>query len=1024
MAAHYNEPARLAALQDLGVLDTPPDPALDGLVKAASLIFGVQIALVSLVDQHRQWFKANFGLPGFHHAPREQTFCHHMLAGAALLEVEDAATDARFANHPLVLGAPKIRFYAGVPLRLSSGHIVGSVCLIDRRPRRLTPAQRELLSWLAQAAVAILEQVQPETRLRAAAERVRKNEEILAHAGRLAGVGGWALDIATNRLTWSGETYRIHAVSPDFVPDVESAIAFYAPEAGPKIRAAIQTCLAGGGAYDLELPLLTADGLQRWVRAVGDVVTEDGKQVRLTGAFQDITERVNERTALQLARERMAIATDSGGIGIWDWDVVSNELFWNPKMFELYGMPSDQPSVTYEDWAMMLHPEDAPDTEAVLRDALHGLCTFDVEYRIILQDGGIRYLRSTGSITRDADGKPVRFLGVDWDVTESRRMALELQRQHEMLRTTLQSIGDGVITADRNGIVVWLNPVAERLTGWTTAEAAGRKVADVYAVADEQTGARMACPVDLCLAAGGVARGSLAREPLQARRPPPRILLARGHERFGIEDLASPIRTDSGEIHGVVLVFHDVTEQRRVASEMSYRATHDALTGLLNRSEFEARLRLLLHRAHADHIHGSMLFIDLDQFKLVNDACGHAAGDHLLVQVGRLMSDMVRASDTVARVGGDEFAILLEGCGPVQAQAVAQGICDLLEDYRFDHDGQRFRVGASIGLVPLDARWPAIDGIMQAADDSCYAAKEAGRNRVHAWSETDGAMRDRQSEMQWAARLTRALDEDHFELFAQLLLPLQTTGAGIHAEVLLRLREADGSLSGPGIFIPAAERFHLASRIDRWVLRRAIDWMHNAEIASIDMLCVNLSGQSVGDRAFHRWAIGMLEEAGPDICRRLCVEITETAAVTNLADASIFIEQIRKVGVRVALDDFGAGASSFGYLKTMPVDLLKIDGQFVRDLVTDRLDQAAVRCFVDVASMLGIKTVAEYVDDADVLRTLRGMGVDLAQGFLIHRPAPIGQLLAPPPGDGADSHVSGAAMAACSRVGQDASALG
>jgi diguanylate cyclase (GGDEF)-like protein len=532
-------------------------------------------------------------------------------------------------------------------------------------------------------------------------------------------------------------------------------------------------------------------------------------------------------------------------------------------------------------------------------------------------------------------------------------------------------------------------------------------------VADEQTGARMACPVEMCLAAGGDPRGSLAGGSLaggslaggglvaspehdrDANQRRQRILVARAEQRFAVEDLASPIRGDSGDIRGVVLVFHDVTEQRRVSTEMSYRATHDALTGLLNRSEFEVRMRFLLHKAHTDGTHGSMLFIDLDQFKLVNDACGHSAGDRLLVQVGRLLGDVVRSSDTVARLGGDEFAIILEGCMPDQAQSVAQEICDMLENYRFDYDGQRFRVGASIGLVPVDARWPAIAKIMQAADDSCYAAKEAGRNRVHPWSDSDRAMRDRHSEMQWAARLTRALDENHFELFAQRLYPLQLAEGGIHAEILLRLRESNGSLSLPGIFIPAAERFHLATRIDRWVLRRAIDWMSSAPLGAIEMLCVNLSGQSVGDRAFHRWAIGVLEEAGPSICHLLCLEITETAAITNLADASMFIHQLRQVGVRVALDDFGAGASSFGYLKTMPVDFLKIDGQFVRDLVTDRLDQAAVRCFVDVASLLGIKTVAEYVDHPDVLRTLRAMGVDMAQGFLIHKPAPLAELLTP-----------------------------
>jgi diguanylate cyclase (GGDEF)-like protein/PAS domain S-box-containing protein len=1000
MSVPSNESARLAALRDLNVLDTPSDAAFDGLVKAASLICGVPISLVSLVDEHRQWFKANIGLNGITETPRDQAFCSHTILGNALLEIPDATQDERFANNPLVLCDPKIRFYAGMPLRLRGGQLVGSLCVIDRRPRRLNAAQRDVLASLADAAAAMLEHFQVAQRLRETAEKLQKSEEFLQQTGRLAGIGGWTIDLGSQTLNWTAETCHIHGVPPGYKPEIETAFAFFEPAARPIIRAAVQNSMAGSGPYDLELPFIRADGEQRWVRTLGDVVMENGKPIRLTGAIQDVTERVNEQKDMQLARERMALATESSGIGIWDWDMTDDTLHWNRRMFELYGMPPDTPNVTYANWAALLHPEDAEATQAVFSDALYEDRHFDLEFRIIWPDGSIRYLRSAGSITRDAEGKASRFIGVDWDVTESREMALELTSQHELMRTTLQAIGDGVITADKNGLLVWLNPVAERLTGWSAAEAVGRKVSDVYAIADEQSGARIACPVDLCLTAGGVARGSLAGgaragdepDPAQRRRL---VLLARDGQRFGVEDLASPIRGDSGEIFGAVLVFHDVTEQRRVSSEMSYRATHDTLTGLLNRGEFETRLRFLLHKAHTENSMGSMLFIDLDQFKLVNDSCGHAAGDLLLVQVGRLMTDIVRSSDTVARLGGDEFAIILEGCAPEQAQGVAQEICDLLENYRFDHDGQRFRVGASIGLVPVDARWPAIAGIMQAADDSCYAAKEAGRNRVHAWCETDRAMRERQSEMQWAARLTRALDEDHFELFAQRLKPLQKIDESVHAEVLLRLREADGTLSTPGIFIPAAERFHLASRIDRWVLRRAIDWMNSAAIGEIAMLSVNLSGQSVGDRAFHRWAIAVLEAAGPRVCQRLCLEITETAAVTNLADASIFIQQVRKVGVRVALDDFGAGASSFGYLKTLSVDFLKIDGQFVRDLETDPLDQAAVRCFVDVASKLGIKTVAEYVDKPNVLRTLRVMGVDLAQGFLIHKPAPIAELLAP-----------------------------
>ncbi len=390
-----------------------------------------------------------------------------------------------------------------------------------------------------------------------------------------------------------------------------------------------------------------------------------------------------------------------------------------------------------------------------------------------------------------------------------------------------------------------------------------------------------------------------------------------------------------------------------------------------------------------------MMYIDLDQFKLVNDACGHAVGDELLQQVSKLLTAAVRDRDTLARLGGDEFGVILEHCTAEQAQRVAQQICDRMDDFRFIHDARRFRIGTSIGLVPVDRRWASTEAILQAADTSCYAAKEAGRNRVHAWFDTDLAMRARHGEMQWTTRIEHALDEDRFVLHAQRIQPLVGESAGIHAEVLLRMLDADGSLIAPGAFLPAAERFHLASRIDRWVLRHCVAWLQSlAAPQQIASLSVNLSGQSVGDRSFHRGALELLAQAGAGICHRLCLEITETAAVTNLADAALFIEQVRAVGVRVALDDFGAGASSFGYLKTMPVDFLKIDGQFIRDLITDPLDEAAVRCFADVARVVGMQTVAECVDKPEVLARLRVIGIDFAQGFLIHRPEPIDRLLA------------------------------
>jgi diguanylate cyclase (GGDEF)-like protein len=437
-----------------------------------------------------------------------------------------------------------------------------------------------------------------------------------------------------------------------------------------------------------------------------------------------------------------------------------------------------------------------------------------------------------------------------------------------------------------------------------------------------------------------------------------------------------------------------IQQLRETSGEMHYNATHDALTGLVNRSEFEARLRRALQKVGEDRSEHALLYIDIDQFKLVNDSCGHAIGDRLLQEVGKLFADTIRARDTLARLGGDEFAIILEHCPVEQAQRVAQQICEAMSNFRFSHDDRSFRVGASIGLVPVDGRWTTTAAIMQAADASCYAAKEAGRNRVHLWLDTDTAIRVRAGEMQWAMRIEQALDQDHFVLHAQRIEALGKKSHGIRAEALLRMVQDDGDLVPPGAFLPAAERFHLASRVDRWVLQHALSWLQALpDVKAIRTLSINLSGQSIGDRAFHRHAIESFRAAGPRICAQVCVEITETAAVTNMTDAAIFIRQIRALGVQVALDDFGAGASSFGYLKTLPVDYLKIDGQFVRDVVDDPMDEATVRCFAEVARIVGVKTVAEFVDRPEVLAKLRAMGIDYAQGFLLHRPAPLNDLL-------------------------------
>jgi len=578
------------------------------------------------------------------------------------------------------------------------------------------------------------------------------------------------------------------------------------------------------------------------------------------------------------------------------------------------------------------------------------------------------------------------------DVTERRKIVAELAAQNEKLSVTLRSIGDSVITTDERGQIEYLNPIAERLTGWSVQEAAGRGLMEVFRVIDETTRQPVGDPVTALLtqSASSGTQGSWSSHQ--------RILVARDGREFFIADSAAPIRDDTGKIRGIVLVFHDMTEQRQLAREMSYRATHDALTELPNRMAFDACLQRELALAQQTGVVHALLYIDLDQFKIVNDACGHTVGDELLRQIAGLLRSCVRSGDTLARLGGDEFGVILSHCDAERAQNIAQGICEKIAAFRFINEGRRYRIGASIGVVPLDQRWANASAVLQAVDVACYAAKEAGRNRVHAYADIGGAAQASQGLMRWATRLQEAIEENRFMLYCQRIEALVPDARGEHYEILLRMIGEDGSIVAPGEFMRSAERYQLVGLIDRWVLRNVLQWMreNQARMQTVGMLSINLSGHSIGDRGFHRFAEEVMRETHAD-AGKICFEVTETAAISNLGDATRFFSAMRVNGCRFALDDFGSGLSSFGYLKTLPVDFLKIDGQFVRNAHNDAVDRATVRCIQEVARVVGKQTIAEFVEGPEVMTLMRDMGVDFAQGYAIHRPEPLDVLLRDPP---------------------------
>jgi diguanylate cyclase (GGDEF)-like protein/PAS domain S-box-containing protein len=570
------------------------------------------------------------------------------------------------------------------------------------------------------------------------------------------------------------------------------------------------------------------------------------------------------------------------------------------------------------------------------------------------------------------------------DISAGKEAAEALFQEKERLHVTLESIGDGVITTDMRGVVEYINTIGEQMTGWSDEEARGQPLPKILQLINEDSSRPVELPMAKWLTEGQ--RAALAN--------PAMLVHCKKKSLSAIELTGSPIRDSAHGVIGAVLVFHDVTKLRSLARQLSHQASHDALTGLINRREFEKRLDHAIQSAHgSDKVH-ALCYLDMDQFKVVNDTCGHHAGDELLKQVTTLLRKLLRESDTLARLGGDEFGVLLMGCHLDKAATIAEKLRQAVEDFRFVWDGKTFRVGLSIGVVPIDAATTGLTELQGAADAACYVAKERGRNYVHVYEPQDAAVAEHHGQMQWMQRIQRALDHDLFTLYFQPIISLKDPAKDIgHGELLLRMlddQKPEGeNIVMPNAFIPAAERYHLMPQVDRWVLRHALHALADEQgpASQVRQCSVNLSGQSIGDLKLMNFILDLLRETGVSP-KRLCFEITESAVISNLEAACDFISKLKKLGCRFALDDFGSGLSSFAYLKNLPVDYLKLDGSLVRDMATSKVNQAMVQAINYVTHVMGIKSVAEYVENEETLEALRGISVDFAQGFGIAMPQP------------------------------------
>lgn len=443
-----------------------------------------------------------------------------------------------------------------------------------------------------------------------------------------------------------------------------------------------------------------------------------------------------------------------------------------------------------------------------------------------------------------------------------------------------------------------------------------------------------------------------------------------------------PLRDAGNTVRRIMGVTQDITDAHHLSQLLSYHAKHDTLTGLVNRREFERCLAKALESARCDQSEHALCYLDLDQFKIINDTCGHVAGDALLRQIGLVLQEHTRKHDVIARLGGDEFGVLMEDCTSDRARGLAQTMRDAVNAFRFLWEQRSFGVSVSIGVVPITAATEGMTALLSAADAACYAAKDQGRNRIHVYREDDAELARRHGEMQWVARIQHALEEDRFHLAVQSIVPVDPSRReGAHYELLLRMEDDDGRPIQPDVFLPAAERYSLIGRLDRWVVQAAFNWLASGahRLSELHLCCINLSGQSIDDPAFLDYVVCQLDETGVPAAK-ICFEITETAAIAQLSGAMRFMSALRGRGCRFALDDFGSGLSSFAYLKKLPVDFLKIDGAFVKGIGADPVDVAIVRAIHELARVMNKQTVAECVHDETILRKLRELGVDYAQG--------------------------------------------
>ncbi len=826
-------------------------------------------------------------------------------------------------------------------------------------------------------------QLELEQRVESRTLALKETNNRLAEAQRIARTGNWELNLVNDELYWSDEIFNLFEIDKKhFTPSYGDFLDAVHPDDRERVRKAYENSLQKRQAYNIIHRLLMKDGRVKYVEEFCETDFNDqGAPLKSMGTVQDITQRRQAEDAMRVstrvfetAEDRMAVVspdyryqqvsraycedfglTQDEIVGKLVSEIVGDKLFLQLIKLKLDACLQGE-EINFEGWFM---------TGAT--------------------DPNSNYLIARYSPLYDDNREVVGILVIIHDITDRKLAEQQLFAEKERAQVTLHSIGDAVISTNMKGRIEYLNPVAEALTGWTATEARGQFLNEIFHVIDETSGIPREDPVTRCL------KASNNDEILEYS-----ILINRSGREYIIQDTTTPIRGNDGELLGLVLVFKDMTKDRELTQKVTFQASHDALTGLINRNEFDFRLRRVLHTAQSENTQNVFCYLDLDQFKLVNDTSGHVAGDELLRQISQLLKNKIRKSDTLGRLGGDEFGLLMEHCTLDEAQQVADGLIKAVSEFSFPWENISFNVGVSIGMVAVNNTSESINNLLSGADSACYVAKEKGRNCSHIHYERDEEISKRHGEMQWAIRLPRAIEENRLQLYYQPMYPvcLDEKQQTIHCELLIRMLDESEKLIQPGAFLPAAERYNLSGKIDRWVITEAFAQIstHPCFLNNLEICAINLSGFSLSDKSFLNFVKNQLElsDIPPE---KICFEVTETVAIANLTCAIDFIAELKSLGCKFSLDDFGSGLSSFAYLKNLAVDYLKIDGLFVKDIVDDPMDFAMVKSINEIGHVLGKKTIAEFVENDEILQKLREIGVDYAQGYGLGMPRPLSELL-------------------------------